>query len=154
MQLESHHKHLIHFTTQNSIKLLQQLPAEADRLTFLDHLRNESTSYKARQICLIVKVNNRSCWGVNGVWSLLCWLQRLMRWLFVWRRRDNGALYGRGSAARPRGHHNDTPQISLSGLLIGHGHLPLHPHTDSQSHSQTEKRVHFHLNTGALCKRR
>ena len=66
---------------------------------------------------------------VNGVWLVLCWHKRLMRCVFAQRRGDNDALYGRGSVACPRGHHNDTPQISLSGLLIGHGHLPLHPHT-------------------------
>lgn len=34
---------------------------------------------------------------------------------------EEEALHARG------GRRNDTPQISLSGLLIGHGHLPLPP---------------------------
>ncbi len=93
---------------------------------------------KERKKVYLLKKNNQTCWGrVNGVWSVLCWLKRLMRCVFARRRGDNDALYGRGGVVRPRGCHNDTPQISLSGLLIGHGHLPLHPHTQTHTHTHT-----------------
>lgn len=83
-------------------------------------------------------------WEVNGVWLLLCCHKRLMRCTLAWRHGDNDALYGRGGVVQPRGGRNDTPQISLSALLIGHGHLPCRPHTradtHARTHTQTQKR--------------
>lgn len=79
----------------------------------------------------------------------MCWLKRLIGCVFTQWREDSDALYGREGFARPRSRYNDTPQMSLSGLLIGHGHLPLHEHigTWTQRQNQTMRRQ---LHTGGL----
>lgn len=118
------------------------LPPTLKRFQTAPEYRKTGDSFaKARQeicsVCLItldvrgnLKASVRSCGGSNVNEALVCSEEP-----------DNNALYGRGGVARLRERHNDTPQISLSALLIGHSHLPVR----TQTHTHTFSFIYLSL---------